>query len=233
MYASPQVCLMLTTHPEAQTRQALRAMAFTDVPHSWSVFLSQRRRWSLGATSNDLLLFTSRHCQWFERILALCNVMVWTLSVFIVAAIGCMIVAFMSQPWWIILAFASIMIVPLLYYLVMAVWLPRTMRERVQYLAGLGMFVVLGPFLNLFVLVFSVYNMDSFGWGKTRVVVPDDADKDKVAAADKNTTTSNNSESDSAGRQQQTEKAVTGDEEANVGMPAGVRRPAPAAVAAA
>ena len=218
---------MLTTHPKAQTRQALRAKAFTDVPHSWSVFLSQRRRWSLGATSNDLLLFTSWHCQWFERILALCNVMVWSLSVFIVAAIGCMVVAFMSQPWWIIMAFASIMIIPLLYYLVMAIWLPRTMRERVQYLAGLAMFVVLGPFLNLIVLVFSVRNMDSFGWGKTRLVVPDDADG-KVA--EKASDSGQDSGTSASATQQgaMAEKNGRSDEEASVGMP--VRKPAAAHV---
>ncbi|KAF4119727.1 chitin synthase [Geosmithia morbida] len=177
------VCLMLTTHPKAQTRQALWARAYTDVPHSWSVFLSQRRRWSLGATSNDLLLFTSWHCQWFERILAFCNVMVWTLSVFIVTAIGSMIVAFISQPWWIILAFASIMIIPLTYYIIMALWLPSNTRESFQYLAGLAIFTVCGPFLNLAVLVFSVHNMDSFGWGKTRVVITEDAN-DAGADAD-------------------------------------------------
>ncbi|KAL5588828.1 hypothetical protein FOBRF1_015356 [Fusarium oxysporum] len=69
------ICQLLTTFQEAQTRQALRARAYTDVPHSWSVFLSQRRRWTLGATSNDLLLTTARHCQWWERILAFSNVL--------------------------------------------------------------------------------------------------------------------------------------------------------------
>jgi len=211
------VCLMLTTHPKAETRQALRARAFTDVPHSWSVFLSQRRRWSLGATSNDLLLFTSWHCQWFERILALCNVMVWCLSVFIVAAIGCMIVAFISQPWWIILAFASIMIVPLVYYLVMATWLPRTMRERMQYLAGLSMFVIIGPFLNLIVLVFSVWNMDSFGWGKTRMVVPDDSSSSNSSGALEKTAAVGPWEIGANGRQTLAEGRGN-DEEANVGM---------------
>lgn len=200
---------MLTTHPKAQTRQALRARAYTDVPNSWSVFLSQRRRWSLGATSNDLLLVVARHCQWFERILALCNVLVWCLNVFIVAAIGCMIVAFISQPWWIILAFASVMIIPLTYYIIIATWLPRTLRESMQYLCGLGIFVICGPFLNIFVMLFAVRNMDSFGWGKTRLVVSDDV-KEKLSEK----TTSD----DSSGNNQQqgvlTEKPANYDEEA-------------------
>ncbi|RBR03104.1 hypothetical protein FVER53590_10332 [Fusarium verticillioides] len=176
------ICQLLTTFPEAQTRQALRARAYTDVPHSWSVFLSQRRRWTLGATSNDLLLTTARHCQWWERILAFSNVLTWCLNVFVIASIGCMIVAFMHQPWWIIMAFAGIMIVPLIYYVIMAVWLPQSKLERFQYLFGLFIFVVLGPFLNIAVMVFAVFNMDSFGWGKTRKVItetPEDQVQEK------------------------------------------------------
>ena len=65
------------------------------------------------------------------------------------------------------------MIIPLVYYLVMAAWLPRTMLERWQFLAGLLIFTVCGPFINIAVLVFAVHNMDSFGWGKTRQVVAD------------------------------------------------------------
>jgi chitin synthase len=93
------VCLMLTTYPKAQTRQALRAYAYTDVPHSWSVFLSQRRRWTLGATSNDLLLAFAKNTQWWERIVAFSNVLTWALNVFVIASIGCMIVAFLRKSW--------------------------------------------------------------------------------------------------------------------------------------
>lgn len=207
---------MLTTHPKAQTRQALRARAYTDVPNSWSVFLSQRRRWTLGATSNDLLLFCARHCQWFERILALCNVLVWCLNIFIVTAIGRMVLAFISLQWWIILAFASVMIIPIVYYIIMAAWLPETWKESVQYLCGLVIFVVLGPFLNILVMLFAVYNMDSFGWGKTRLVVKDDV-KEKMGEK----TTSDDS-SGTNGQQQEgvlTEKPNNNyDEEANVGV---------------
>ncbi|CAI6095096.1 unnamed protein product [Clonostachys chloroleuca] len=167
------ICTLLTTFPEAQTRQALRGRSYTGVPHSWSVFLSQRRRWTLGATSNDLLLVTSRHCQWWERILAFSNVLTWCLNVFVIASLGCMIFAFIAQPWWIIIAFASVLIIPLAYYITMAAWLPRSMLERAQYLFGLAIFVFCGPFLNIAVMIFAVINMDSFGWGKTRQVVAD------------------------------------------------------------
>ena len=87
------VCHMLIARPQSKTRQALYAKAYTDVPRSWSVFLSQRRRWTLGATSNDLLLVTSPGVQWFERILAAINVSTWFLNPFIFASVASFIYA--------------------------------------------------------------------------------------------------------------------------------------------
>lgn len=205
------ICQLLTTYSEAQTRQALRARAYTDVPHSWSVFLSQRRRWTLGATSNDLLLTTARRCQWWERILAFSNVLTWCLNVFVIASIGCMIVAFMHQPWWIIMAFAGVMIIPLMYYIIMAFWLPRNMLERGQFLVGLFMFVVCGPFLNIAVMIFAVINMDSFGWGKTRKVILDTPE----AQVEEKTKTGSND----GGSSTQVGSSARYDEEAMVGFP--------------
>lgn len=75
------------------------------------------------------------------------------------------------------MAFVSVMFVPIIYYISMTLWLPRTLLERAQYLVGLAGFVVFGPFINISVMLYAVWNMDSFGWGKTRLVIEDDADK--------------------------------------------------------
>jgi chitin synthase len=82
---------MLSARPEAQTRQALKARAYTVVPDSVPVLLSQRKRWTLGATSNDLMLLTSRGVRLFERILAFSNIWTWFLNVFILACLACLI----------------------------------------------------------------------------------------------------------------------------------------------
>ncbi|KAI5793331.1 chitin synthase-domain-containing protein [Geopyxis carbonaria] len=174
------VCLMLTTFPEAQTRQALKARAYTDVPRSWSVFLSQRRRWTLGATSNDLMLITAPGVQWFERILAFGNVLTWTVNLFIMASLACLIKAILFVEWWIILAFASVMLVPFAYTVCIVFWLPPTPLDKFRYILGLFMYVTVGMFLNIFVLLYAVFNVDSFGWGKTRKVVAEDPDAPAV-----------------------------------------------------
>ena len=91
------VCHMLMARPKVQTRQALKAKAFTDVPGSWAVFLSQRRRWTLGATSNDLLLMFGPGVQWFERITAGVNVTTWLLNPFIIASLASFIYSFLRK----------------------------------------------------------------------------------------------------------------------------------------
>ena len=87
------VCLMLSASPKSRTRQALKARAYTDVPRSWSVFLSQRRRWTLGATSNDFFLIFAPGINWFERILATGNVVTWLLNPFVLASVASFIKA--------------------------------------------------------------------------------------------------------------------------------------------
>ncbi|KAL3421197.1 glycosyltransferase family 2 [Phlyctema vagabunda] len=165
------VCLMLSAFPKSRTRQALRARAYTDVPHSWSVFLSQRRRWTLGATANDLFLILAPGTMWFERILALANVMTWFLNFFIIACLASFIKACTFVSYELILAFASVMMVPFLYYVMVFVWQPRGIKERVQYLAGLCFYFFLGPFINVIVLCYALWSIDNFAWGKTRQVV--------------------------------------------------------------
>ena len=75
------------------------------------------------------------------------------------------------MQFWIILSFSSVMILPVLYYILITVWQPRGFRERVQYLLGLVIYVVLGMFLNVVILTYALWNLNDFAWGRTRKVV--------------------------------------------------------------
>ncbi|KAJ8118107.1 hypothetical protein OPT61_g839 [Boeremia exigua] len=174
------VCHMLSARPTSQTRQALKARAYTDVPASVSVFLSQRRRWTLGATSNDLLLTFAPGVQWFERILAFVNVLTWLLNPFILASLACFIYACLFVATWIIMAFVSVMLVPIVYYILIPAWFHNNWKERVQFWAGLFFFVICGPFINVAVLFYACFYMDSFGWGKTRKVITEQDSGEKT-----------------------------------------------------
>lgn len=75
------------------------------------------------------------------------------------------------------------MVLPLLYYILIVAWKPTGARERLQFLLGLAIYILLGPFLNVVVLSYALWNMENFAWGKTRKVVkePEVKEKEKVA----------------------------------------------------
>ncbi|KAE8371048.1 chitin synthase-domain-containing protein [Aspergillus bertholletiae] len=168
------VCHMLSARPKAQTRQALHAVAYTDVPQTWSVFLSQRRRWTLGATSNDLFLSFAPGVQWFERILACTNVVTWFLNVFIFASMGRFILAMFYVKAWIIFCFIAIALIPIVYYAMIPFWHCKQWHDCFRFWIGCIIYIVCGPFINVAILLYSCHYVDSFGWGKTRQVVSED-----------------------------------------------------------
>lgn len=91
------VCCLMTVRPHSQTRQALKSVAYTDVPHSWTVFLSQRRRWSLGASGNDWKLAFAPGILVFERILSFMNTVTWFITPFLFTAYATFIYVLVSE----------------------------------------------------------------------------------------------------------------------------------------
>lgn len=73
------------------------------------------------------------------------------------------------------MCFVSVMLIPLVYYLCIPLWLCKAWRDRFQFWAGCALYTFCGPFINISVLLYSCWNMDSFGWGKTRKVIAEDA----------------------------------------------------------
>jgi chitin synthase len=55
------------------------------------------------------------------------------------------------------------------------------MMERAQYFVGFFLHFLLSPFMNIIIMVYSLFNSDDFKWGKTREVVGEDDDAEKGA----------------------------------------------------
>jgi chitin synthase len=60
------------------------------------------------------------------------------------------------------------------------------MKERAQYFAGFFMHFLSSPFMNIIIMLYSLFNSDDFKWGKTREVVKSDEDGEKGAAGSRN-----------------------------------------------
>ena len=80
------ICIMMSEYPYVQTKQNLNAISYTKIPMSNQVFLSQRRRWNLGAICNDMLLATKPEIILYERISAIVNLITYITTPFIFIA---------------------------------------------------------------------------------------------------------------------------------------------------
>ena len=51
---------------------------------------------------------------------------------------------------------------------------PRSRKEAIQYVIGALMCSFLGPYVGISIVLYSLYHLDDFRWGKTRIVSEDD-----------------------------------------------------------
>ena len=175
---SHHTTMMLYTYPYTKTRLCMKANAFTIVPLSWSVFLSQRKRWSVGGTTNTLLACFQKNVDVFERTVMCVEVLVFAICPFVVFTIGILIWAIVVHPTWMLLYLSVIPLIPIVYSYLITAWLPLPNKEKVDFIVGFSMYVVVGQFINCIVVTYSLWNMDDFKWGKTREVAaetPEDA----------------------------------------------------------
>jgi chitin synthase len=168
------VCLMLSMYPYVKTIQNIKAVCYTRVPGSIRVFLSQRRRWNLGANCNDMLLTYLPGINIFERISALVNVTTFSISPFILTATVFFIRAILNGPSKLMLYLSIIMIIPGIYsFLIPIVIKPLTIRGALYYYMCLIMYFCLGLPVNLVTYIYALIHMDVIKWGKTRSIEKD------------------------------------------------------------
>jgi len=164
------VCNLLSLYPQAKTVQNLRAIAYTIVPTNWWVFLSQRRRWSLGANANDMLLVYLPDIVLVERISAFINVFTYSLSPFIFIATILFIKAIIVQPTMLMLYLSSFIFLPLFYafFIVPIFVMPLSFKYTLYYYLSYACFISVASIVNLIIYMYSIFCMDVIKWGKTR-----------------------------------------------------------------
>lgn len=163
------VCLMLSMYPHVKTRQCLDAYAYTIVPMNIQIFRSQRRRWSLGASGNDMLLCYKPGINFYERIGAITNVITYCLSLFVFVSTISFYYAIIVHPTIIMLYLSSVVFVPILYELCIILWFPFECKiDMFRFFIGLIIYIFFGSVINICICIYSLLNVDCFKWGKTR-----------------------------------------------------------------
>lgn len=173
------VCLMLSEFPYIETRQSLRAVAYTKVPMDKTVFLSQRRRWSLGSLTNDMLLVVLPKIKLYERLSALTNIITYSTSPFIFIATVMFIRSIIKNSSLLMLYLSIIIMIPITYGLLIPIFIKRlTFKESMYYYLSFLFYITIGSIINLIIYINSIINMDVIKWGKTRTVEIDNIEID-------------------------------------------------------
>jgi len=166
------VCHMLSMHPHVKTTQNLKAIAYTSVPTNWQVFLSQRRRWSLGSNTNDMLLTYLPGIVTVERISAFINVCTYCASPFVFIATVLFLKTIFTEATMLMLYLSMVILFPLFYGLIMvpAFIRPLSFRHTLYYHLSYLFFYFTGSLVNLVIFFYSIFCMDVIKWGKTRQI---------------------------------------------------------------
>lgn len=170
------ICTMMHMYPYVKTKQSIQAFAYTRVPNTWRVFLSQRRRWSLGANSNKLILLTNKGINLYEKFTTLLSIIAWYFTLFYTFAFVHIIYVLINfnydktttLMYLTIISLGIIIIVPKLYMLTFPCWISMNKIEITQLYIGCIIYNFINIPITLIVHLYTLLNMDNLTWGKTR-----------------------------------------------------------------
>jgi chitin synthase len=165
------VCLMLSKYPYVKTVQNINAKAYTIAPNTVSVFLSQRRRWNLGANCNDMLLTYLPGINIFERISSFVNILTFVTSPFILVATAYFLKILFTDPPFLMLYLSIVMIIPFMYsILIPIVIMKSSFKNTLYYYLSYSMYLIFGSIVNIITYSYALINIDTIKWGKTRTI---------------------------------------------------------------
>jgi chitin synthase len=172
------ICLIFFNSPKVQTTMSLKAIAYTDPPNGFWVFLSQRKRWTLSTCANDILIASKNQMNWFERLCSVADILSWGLPFFILQTFALFVKACIhAEDFVFLLAFAMLTIIPITYGFVVTIWACHGWRFKLQYLIGMFMLITMAQGVTPIVIAYAIWHMDNFAWGKTREIEEDPENK--------------------------------------------------------
>lgn len=173
------ICTMMHMYPYVKTKQSIQAFAYTRVPNTWKVYLSQRRRWSMGANSNKLILLTHKGINYYEKLSTFLSIVAWYFTIFYTfAAIHITIVLFKLNYnnlspliYLTLISLAIIIFLPKLYTLSFPFWIDLNKLEILQLYIGCLLWQFMNIPMTLIVHIYTLIYLDDISWGKTRECV--------------------------------------------------------------
>ena len=161
--------LLLKHHPKYKTKYTFNAHAWTIAPDSWSVFMSQRRRWINSTVHNLVELIPLQQlcgfCCFSMRFVVFLDLLSTIVQPVTVAYIVYLIVLLIINSS--VVPLMAFVLLGAIYGLQAIVFILRRKWEMVGWMI---IYIIAMPVFSLGLPLYAFWHMDDFSWGNTRVV---------------------------------------------------------------
>lgn len=161
--------LLLKHHPKYKTKYTFHAHAWTIAPDSWSVFMSQRRRWINSTVHNLVELIPLQQlcgfCCFSMRFVVFLDLLSTIVQPVTVAYV----------VYLIVLVSMNSSVVPLMAFVLLgAIYglqaIIFILRRKWEMIGWMIIYILAMPVFSFGLPLYSFWHMDDFSWGNTRVV---------------------------------------------------------------
>jgi len=159
------------------------AFAHTAAPETWSVLLSQRRRWINSTVHNLFELFFLKElcgfCFFSMRFVVFLDLMGTIILPATCVYFGYLIYVIASKTGP--LPILSLVMVAVVYGLQAVIFI---IKRQWQHVGWMVIYILAFPIYSFILPVYSFWAQDDFSWGNTRIVIGESGDKKIVATED-------------------------------------------------
>ncbi|KAI1980446.1 hypothetical protein LOZ51_001963 [Ophidiomyces ophidiicola] len=161
--------LLLKHHPKYKTKYIFNAHAWTVAPDSWTVFLSQRRRWINSTIHNLIELIPLQQlcgfCCFSMRFVVFVDLLSTIVQPVTVAYIVYLIVLVAMNPT--LIPITAFILLGAIYGLQALIFILRRKWEMIGWMI---IYLLAMPIFSLGLPLYAFWHMDDFTWGNTRIV---------------------------------------------------------------
>lgn len=161
--------LLLKHHPKYKTKYTFHAHAWTIAPDSWSVFMSQRRRWINSTVHNLVELIPLQQlcgfCCFSMRFIVFLDLLSTIVQPVTVAYIVYLIVLISINSS--VVPLMAFVLLGAIYGLQAIIFILRRKWEMIGWMI---IYILAMPVFSLGLPLYSFWHMDDFSWGNTRIV---------------------------------------------------------------
>ncbi|EDN99258.1 hypothetical protein SS1G_14118 [Sclerotinia sclerotiorum 1980 UF-70] len=161
--------LLMKHHSKYKTKYIRTAHAWTIAPDTWTVFLSQRRRWINSTVHNLAELVPMSElcgfCCFSMRFVVMIDLVSTLVQPVTIAYIVYLIVLVIQSPSFV--PVTAFVLLAAIYGLQAIIFIVRRKWEMIGWMI---LYIVAIPVYSLCLPLYSFWHMDDFSWGNTRVV---------------------------------------------------------------